>query len=189
MKNLKNKIKDLFQKRKKLVYLGVFILFVVFLYANKITKKTSGTVTQAKSVFAEINKSFEFNALNSQGKEVKDKIQLKITNIEKTNQVYVQDKPFTARNEKLFLIVNLELKNDATQPLNIIPGDLVRLSIADNNDAKFAPDLHNNMVSVSAISTKIDRVGFVIPDTAKSFKLYVGEIEGKKEEIQISFAS
>ena len=114
---------------------------------------------------------------------------MKIDRIEKTNQVFVSDKTVTAKNNKKFLIVQLELKNDATQTTNLLPGDLIRLTIGGDEDNKFAPDLHNNLVPIAAISTKIDRVGFVIPEMAREFKLYVGEIEGKKEAISVNFPS
>jgi hypothetical protein len=101
----------------------------------------------------------------------------------------VKDQTFTAKNNKTFLIINLELRNDEASVQNIIPGDLVRLAIAGSDDTRFAPDLHNSLVGIAAISTKSDRVGFVIPQEAKNFKLYVGELEGKKEEVKVDFPS
>jgi hypothetical protein len=110
-----------------------------------------------------------------------------VATAEKTNKVLVNDKSFTATNNKMFLIVNLELKNEATLAYNILPGDLVRLAYSGNDDDKFAPDLHNNLILVSAISTKLDRVGFVVPEEVNDFKLFVGEIEGKKETVEMHF--
>jgi len=85
--------------------------------------------------------------------------------------------------------VNLELTNESTQPLNLLPGDLIRLTIGDNKETKYAPDLHNNLVPVAAISTRVDRVGFVIAENEKNFTLSVGEIDGKKEEVGVGFPS
>lgn len=172
--------------------LTITVLVVLFLYAglNIVRIKRSGAqnpvpVTNTQ----ELNKNFEFPSLNASGKPTASKIKLKVTTVEKTNQVMVKDQSFFAKNDKLFLIININLKNDATTPVNIIPGDLVRLTVGDDEENKYAPDLHNNVVFIAAISTKPDRLGFVIPDTAQKFKLYIGEIEGKKEEISIAFPS
>lgn len=177
----------LLQKKKKIIFAVLFILFILYLY--NLGRSKNNNPVQAKSVSVEVAKSYEMTALTNQGKTASNKVRLSISSAEKTNQVLVKDQTFTATNKKLFLILNLELKNDATYPVNIMPGDLVRLTFGNSDENKFAPDLHNNLVLVAAISTKTDRVGFVIPQEEKNFKLYVGELEGKKEEIQVIFPS
>lgn len=132
-----------------------------------------------------LDKKFEFPGLDDNGKE-KGTLELRITDVEKTSQVIVQDKNYTAKGNKTFLIVNLELKNETTKRLNIFPGDLIRL-IVDDEEKKFAPDLHNNYVQVAPISTKIDRLGFVIDQGASNLKLQVGELEEKKEILKLEF--
>jgi len=184
----KKKLTEYLGKKKRFV-IGLVIVLALLIILTSPIRKTKGSAGTAKSLTATVDRSFEFPALDNQGKQTKNIIKFKINGVEKTNQVLVKDQVFTAKNNKLFLIVNIDLRNDATVPLNIITGDLVRLSIADNKDTRYAPDLHNNLVSVAAISTKIDRVGFVIPDTAKSFVLYVGQIEGEKQEISLNFPS
>lgn len=188
--DIKKKIWVILSKRKSLT-VGILVIIVALVIYNKtlLRKDTAGSAGAVKITTVKIDKGFEFPALNSQGKSVKDKIRLKIITAEKTNQVLVNDKSFTAKNQKLFLILNLELKNDATQPLNIIPGDLIRIAYKGDEENKFAPDLHNNMVPVAAISTKIDRVGFVIPETIREITISIGELEGKKETVEISFPS
>jgi hypothetical protein len=183
------KIFSLFMKHKKvsMVIIGILIIFIGYNFL--FTKKSTKDQTNIKSITVQIDKSFDFPAITNNGKPSGSKIKLKITNVEKTSQVVVKDQVYAAKNNKMFLIANLELKNDSTSAQNILPGDLIRLSIGDNQDTKFAPDLHNNLVPVSAISTKIDRVGFVIPSEEKNFNLYVGEIEGKKETVSINFPS
>ncbi|MBI4990728.1 hypothetical protein HZB96_01385 [Candidatus Gottesmanbacteria bacterium] len=191
LKNLKDRILDILSAKKKLLF-GVILIAVVLsiLGSNFLRQNPSGGKSAAKTVSSNIGKSFDFPALNNSGKLAgNNKIRLTIASAEKTNQVLVNDKVYTAKNNKLFLIVNLEFKNDISQPLNILPGDLIRLSYNGDESNKFAPDLHNNLVPVAAISTKLDRVGFVITENAKDFKLYIGELEGKKEVIQIAFPS
>ena len=184
----KKKLTD-YTSRKKKFFIGLAVILAVIFVLNLPLKKSKGSTNGAKTVSATIDRSFDFASLDNQGKATKNKVKFKITNIEKTNQVLVKDQVFTAKNNKLFLIINLELRNDATSPVNLMPGDLVRLSVGSDKDTRFAPDLHNNLVPISAISTKTDRVGFVIPDNAKSFILYIGEIEGEKQEVNLNFAS
>ena len=184
----KKKLVNYFRRKKKFIIL-LLIVISVFAYFNVNTKKIKGNASGVKTVTVNIDKNYEFPGITGQGKVSSEKIRMKIKYAEKTNQVLVQDQIFTAKNNKLFLIVNLELRNDATQTVNILPGDLIRLSVESDKETRYAPDLHNNLVPVAAISTKIDRVGFVIPDTARNFVLYVGEIEGNKEEISLSFPS
>jgi len=176
-------------KRKKRFLIVIAIVIGVLALLNYPVKKKNGDTSGAKTVSVNVEKNFEFPALDNSGKETKNIIHFKIKSVEKTNQVLVKDQVFTAKNNKLFLIVNLDLKNEATVPLNILPGDLVRLSVENDHETRYAPDLHNNLVQVAAISTRIDRVGFVIPDSTKNFILYIGEIEGDKQEILLNFPS
>lgn len=186
---MKKSLREKLAKKKKLL-VAVLVVIAAFLILNStVIKKSSGDAPKAKTVTSNVDRSFEFEALNNQGKAITNKVKFKINSVEKTDSVLVKDQIFTATNNKLFLIVNLEIKNDATIPVNILPGDLIRLAVAGDEENKFAPDLHNNLVPIAAISTRVDRVGFVIPDNSKDFKLYVGEIEGKKEEIPINFPS
>jgi len=184
----KKKLTEKIQKKKKL-FIAIALTLAVIGFFNFFSLKKSASSAKAATQTVDVARSFEFPGINNQGKEVSDKIKFKISRVEKTNQVMVQDKTFTARNDKLFLIVNLDLTNDSTTPLNILPGDLVRLTIGDNAETKYAPDLHNNLVPVAAISTRVDRIGFVISQTEKKFKLLVGVIDGKKEEVDITFPS
>jgi hypothetical protein len=178
-------------KKRKKIYLGVAFVVVVALIINGniLGRKPANSISKAQTVTYNVDKSYDFPALNNQGKATTYKIKFKVTSAEKTNQVIVNDKVYTAKNDKLFLILNLELKNDASQPLNILPGDLVRIAYNGDEDNKYAPDLHNNLVAIAAISTKLDRIGFVIPQNTKDIKLYIGELEGKKETVEVHFPS
>lgn len=189
IKNLKQKIVELILKRKKIaLVVGVIVLILLFVGIRS-SFKSSKPRGSAKSTTVKLGKSFTFNAVNNQGKPTGTKIKFKIADAEKTDQVLVKDQTFTAKNNKLFLIFNLELTNDETSSNNILPGDLMRLSIGGDDETRFAPDLHNSLVGIAALSTKIDRVGFVIPAESKNFKLYIGELEGKKEEVKVDFPS
>ncbi|MBI3379766.1 hypothetical protein HY029_03370 [Candidatus Gottesmanbacteria bacterium] len=189
IKNFKQKLGDYIAQKKRFVILLVIIGVILLFFGYRQVLKNSRSNSTAKTVTVQMDKSFTFAALNNQGKPTSAKIKLRIVDAQKTDQVLVKDQTYKATNNKLFLIFNLELKNDETTPQNIMPGDLVRLAVAGNEDTRFAPDLHNSLVGIAAISTKNDRVGFVIPQDANKFKLYIGELEGKKEEIKVDFPS
>lgn len=181
-------VRSFFSSKKRIAIAIIFIL-VISLFGIRTVLKKNGTAT-AKSVSQSVNKNYDFTALDNQGKPLPAyKIKFTISSVEKTNQVLVKDQIFTARNNKTFLIVHIGLKNDATVPVNSVPGDLVRLVVESDTENKFAPDLHNNLVYVAAISTKEDRIGFVIPEDAKSFTLTIGELTGKKEEVSVKLPS
>lgn len=187
IQGMKQSLRSLLVSKKK-IFIAAVILIVAFFALNlKVGKKPIPVV--AKSINVTVDKAFDMIALTNQGKPAGGKVRLKVATAQKTDQVMVKEQVFTAKNHKLFLIVNLELKNDATNAVNVIPGDLVRLTVSGDEENKFAPDLHNNLVLISAISTKNDRIGFVIPDDVKIFKLYIGELEGKKETVAVSFPS
>lgn len=189
------------KKGKKLLKVLIFLVLLsisiflfkdkvknfIYSYSNKQTSKQKVKGEQmVKSQTITLDKKFEFPGFNEAGKK-KGTIELKIIEVEKTNQVIVQDKNYTAKNNKIFLIINLELKNETTKRLNIFPGDLIRLIVDDQEKKKFAPDLHNNYVLISPISTKIDRIGFVIDQNFKNLKLQVGELDEEKEILEIKF--
>jgi len=176
--------------RKKLIVGIIFLIVVAIVVKITLFKPVVSQNNVPKPVVTKIEKNYEFQALNNQSKPLNStKVKLSIVNAEKTYQVLVNEKVFTSKNNKMFLILNLELRNDNSNQVNIFPGDLVRISYDGNDDRKFAPDLHNNLVSVAAISTKLDRVGFVIPETSKDIKIYVGELDGKKDTISVNFQS
>jgi len=187
IKNLPRSVGQLGSAKKNIIFVLAVIIAGLAIYSFVNKKKIPAQASQPKTTVVSVDKSYNFSALNNQGKSNSGKIKLTMSKIEKTNQVLVNSKVYPAVNDKMFLIVNLELKNDSTQTLNIVPGDLVRLMIGSDKDNKFAPDLHNNVVPVAPISTKLDRIGFVIPIADKNFTLYIGELEGKKDEIPIVF--
>lgn len=172
---------------RKNIIIGVVVLLVLIgFFIFRPGKQSAGSPT-TKTV--KVSRTFSFPAIASTGRLSDKKISFKMATAEKTDQVIVKDQTFIAKNKKMFLIINVELKNDSTQPLNIAPGDLIRLTYNGDDKNKYAADLHNNLVPVAPISTKLDRIGFVIPKDVKDITLYVGELEGNKEAVAVHFPS
>src|SRR3989338_5147208 len=103
----KKKLAEKIQKKKKL-FIAIALVLAVIGFFNFFSLKKSASPAKAAIQTVDVARSFEFPGINSQGKEVSDKIKFNISRVEKTNQVMVQDKTFTAKNDKLFLIINLD---------------------------------------------------------------------------------
>lgn len=187
--NLALFVKNFFIKRKKLTIGLILLLIMAVLAFNQFNGKKIGANEPTDKEVVTVDSSFEFPALDSQGQPIKDKIKFTVSTAEKTGQVLVKDQVYSSRNQKKFLIINLELKNDVARPVNIFPGNLVRLTYGGDEENRFAPDLHNNLVQTAALSTKLERIGFVVPEQETNFNLYIGEIEGEKEIISVKFNS
>lgn len=185
LQEIKERIK---RKPRFLVTISLIALLILFgasrILSEKINKNQKTTPSQVQKV--PLDKSLDFYGLDMNGKSTREKIKMTFVSAETSNEVLVKDQTYTAKAGKAFLLINMELQNDTTEKLNIIPGDLIRLSIG-SDDKKYAPDLHNNAVLVAPISVKNDRVGFVIDSGVKNIKLFVGELEKKKEEVEIKF--
>lgn len=176
--------------RKHLIIGAAITLLLVTTIGFQISKRSSATVAGSSTIISvDINRSYRFGGITGQGERSPNPIAFTIKNAEKTDRVIVKDQTFVAKNSKMFFILNLELKNETIQPLNILPGDLIRLTYNGDQTNKYAPDLHNNLVLVAPISTKLDRVGFVIPGDARDIKLHIGELEGNKDSVQVEFSS
>lgn len=183
-------------KNKKLLRLFLLIvgIVVVALFANGIIRSFSGkkvTPTSAGSVTLEgpkavytINREFKFPLLDDKGKEL-TKISYKIEDAELRKQIIVQGQTATAVEGKIFLILSIKIANDYNKPIDINARDYVRLIVNGNSSEQQAADIHNDPVTVQPISTKSTRIGFPVNETDKNMMLMVGEINGKKDKVEI----
>lgn len=136
-----------------------------------------------------VDRTLRFPAILSNGKYGSE-IALAVVSVEKTNEVFVQNKPVRAKAGKFFIIVNLELENDSTERLGLVSSDLIRLRIGEKG-RRIAPDLHNRQVLVAPVSVKSDKVGFVVTGPQDiALTLELGEFYRTKkvrEEIELRF--
>lgn len=133
-----------------------------------------------------VNRSFAFPLRDQKGKEV-GSLTYNIENAELRKQIIVKGKRATAVDGRIFLIINLKLVNELNQGLDVNSRDYIRVTVNGNTKELFAPDIHNDPVEVQAISTKNTRVGIAINETDSNIELQVGEINGTKERIKLSF--
>lgn len=178
---------DTLKKRGVQLFILIAILVIASYQFGRSQRPTSSvsqqrTLSQVYSKVIRVDQSVELPVTS--GKE-KETVIITFTTAEKTDQVVVDDKEIRARQDKLFLIANFEIDNNLVTKATILPAEVIRL--VTEKDKKFAPDLHNNQIDILPISTKIDRVGFVISKDAKDLKLQVGPLTGEKKIIQLSF--
>ncbi|HKZ34991.1 MAG TPA: hypothetical protein VJ179_03960 [Patescibacteria group bacterium] len=180
-----NKLKFL-SKRTILIALAV-IVFLAVSYAV-VQKVRSNATTSKNGVYSKIvkvNQSFEFAAKDERGNGTDKKVKMTLVTAEQTNSILVKGKKLKAKSDKMFTIVLLEIENPHQERLTLAPFELMRL--IDSQGKIFAPDVHNAVVTLQPISTKRDRVGFLLDSKEKTVKLQIGEITGDKKVIQVKF--
>lgn len=185
-----------YKKYKKFVFYFVLVLLVAgiallaksMLYKNQASVAYSDSRTEIPGAKNSINieREFTYPIKDSKGQEV-SRIKLVIQNAELRDQIVVKGKKATSVKGRTFLIINMKISNEYNRSIELNTSNYIRLSVNNNEQEWLAPDIHNDPVTIQAISTKYTRVGFPINDTDKSLKIRVGEIEGEKQVININF--
>lgn len=200
--SIMNKIRAFFNKFKKTgrtkkslvlpIALAVIVLVLLIFGVNSVSKNTESVQSNSTQVDVpqpqitkNVNKTFSFEVSDEAGTITK-KFDYIVDSVDLQNQIIVKGQTATAIKDKTFLIVNLRLVNKNSQALEINARDYIRLSIEGDKE-QFAPDIHSDPVAVQPISTKLTRVGFPIDSNTKKVILHVGEIEGDKQSIPVSF--
>jgi hypothetical protein len=133
-----------------------------------------------------INKLITFPVKDAAGKEV-TRIKYLLETAELRDEIVLKGTKATAVQGRVFLIINLKITNDYNKALQINSRDFIRLTV-NNESERLAPNIHNDPVEVQAISTTRTRVGFSIAESDKNLTLYVGEINGDKEELKLNLS-
>lgn len=181
------------KKRKKIIPvallvigLGVIIVIAGRTLSASTTQKGTQTAVKGPLATLQINKEMSFPLLDAKGVEL-TRIKYTIENAELRDEIIVQGRRATAVQGRVFLIVNIKIDNSYDKSLSINSRDYLRLAVNGNNEQLFAADIHNDPVSVQAISTKRTRLGFPINTSDTNLVLKVGEIKGEKEDINLNF--
>lgn len=184
------------ERKKKLLRIYGAIAIVLILggtfFLGRMSKGNSATLgladtrplgpnVQAQQV---ISRDFSFPLVDEKGVKVST-IKYRITTADLEDSIIVNGQKATAVKGRTFLVVNLEVTNNHTQGIQINSKDYIRLQVNGAGDW-IAPDIHNDPVTVQAISTKITRLGFPVNDTDKNLTLQVGEITGTKQFIKLN---
>lgn len=178
--------KGFFGRYKPLMLTIVFVILIlaaVAVLAPSVFRQYNPISEPSTYKSIEVGKSFAFPIRSGGGEAVQGELKMTATTVEKTNNILIKGKPAKARDGKLFLIINLELDNPTQNKLGLSPVELIRL--IDPSGRRFAPDVHNDKVSIEAISIKKTRVGFVVDERVTGWKLQVGEVGGNKEVLDL----
>lgn len=153
---------------------------------NAIGVSSGEKVSLAKPMAtARVDQTFEFPLLDQDGNEV-SRIKYALETAELRDEIIVKGQRARAVNGKAFLTITLKITNSYEQGIDINSRDYVRLSVAGSSELK-APSIHNDPVEVQAISTKESRVGFAVEEGQKQFTVYIGEIKGEKQMVELNF--
>lgn len=131
-----------------------------------------------------LNQNFSVVALTQDGKKTNGKLYYQVTGAQKATSMLVQGQNVIVKNHKIFLIVNMEITNNYLVPLYTYPVDSFRL--VDTDGKRYAPTTHQGNVEIRPESTKTSNVGFVVPETAKTFKIEAGDLTGAKTTLEFS---
>lgn len=174
-------------KRVALV-VGLFVLLVVVVKILNIkvpgTGSVAGTAQEATAALS-LSQSYTFDGRNDQAKVVdKHPIKMTFVSAELNRKILIKGQPATARDGKIFLVVNMDLENQSSDRMYLPVYDMIRLQ---EGDKLRAPDVHNSLVQIDPISSKGTRIGFLIDDKGRDFSLKIGELTGTKQTIDLKF--
>lgn len=186
-------VKRLFRKKKFgkyiFVILGVLLLIggIRFILTRSVSSNTPNQlgVTAPDALTTPVEREFSFQVYDKD-KKLSDEVKYTITTVQLTKTIIIKGQRATAVKGRTFLILNLKLVNEFDKSLFLNSRNYVRIQPMGTQD-NLAPEIHNDTVEVQPLSTKLTRIGLPVDEGIKEFKLFVGELEGEKEEIQIKF--
>lgn len=160
--------------------LVLLLIFAVFSLVRRIWGgKTKGEVT------VQVNQTFEFVGRDDDGNPTEVTLPLTFLSATKQDSVNIQGQKATAKNGKVFLVLDFEAKNNTSNPLYLLPVDLIRL--LQDEETRIAPSVHQGRLEVRPVSSKFSNLGFVIEEKQKDFQFEIGEIDGEKTGLTVSF--
>ncbi|MBI4999336.1 hypothetical protein HZB97_01015 [Candidatus Gottesmanbacteria bacterium] len=169
---------------KKYLILIVILIFGFFLFKDKVWAPEIGKFQLVKKTVS-LDRKWNFVAQDKIGTPTKTKITFSLISAEKTNQIYVKNKPIRTTPDKGFLVLSLELGNTTGERVYFYSSDFVRL--IGPQDKKLEADFKNPRLEISPFSTKKDKLAFLVGTQENDFQIQIGEIVGEKETVWIRF--
>lgn len=176
---------------KYIVFLviGILVIFLVYRIqgsrSNEVKGETNGRV-EVKDARSSKDVNFNFSfPLKDSNKETVSEVKVTIESAELRDEIIVKGKKATSVKGRTFLVLNIKVKNEYDQAIEVNTRNYIRLSVNGNEDEWLAPDIHNDPLEVQAISTKMTRMGFPVNESDKDFVLQIGEITGDKQKVEL----
>lgn len=133
----------------------------------------------------DVNQEFPVPIKNNDGVEV-TRIKMVLESVELRDEIIVKGQRATSVKGRTFLILNLKLTNDYSKSIDVNVKDYFRLTVNGNESELIAADIHNDPLTVQPVATKYSRIGFPINDTDNKLVLWVGEIRGDKQKVELT---
>jgi len=183
--NILNTVKKVFSfffsKPSRIIFVVLAIFAAVGIYSIFFSKSSTNNIS---GKVVPLKQSFEVVAKTEDGRNTNGKFKVDVISAYKADSLLVQGQRVIARNNKVFLVVNLEISNPYKVALYNQPVDSFRLIGADSK--KYAPTAHQGNVEIRPESTKTSNVGFVVPKEQKKFKVEVGDLNSDKTILEFS---
>lgn len=182
---------NLSQSKITLLFCIILLIIAVslgFIFLKKPRNSQTPRVEPSSKVFQKntsLNRIWDFAAYDQRGKALDAKITFSLVSAQKTNQIFVKNKPIRTTPENAFLVLSMELKNDTDTRVFFYPSDFIRLLTPDGK--KFEADIKNLRLEIAPFSTKKDKLAFLINSDQNEFQIQIAEIIGKTETIYFSF--
>ena len=186
-----SKFKSFFTKKKIGTYAFILIILIIVVGGLRIALRqgsVNGASTSAQSddtKTTSINRDFSIIGYDEEKKK-SDNVKYTLTDAQLTREIIIKGQKAKAVAGRAFLIINLKLVNDFNHSLFLNTRNYVRVQPKGGSD-KLAPEIHNDTVEVQPLSTKLTRIGLPVNDTDHEFSLFIGELDGEKQEIPIAF--
>jgi len=181
----------------KLILVAVLAVAAVFaasrIGSTQSSAQVSGrlSVTHPRDTF-EVGREFSFPVRDSEDNIV-GHLKLKIEEAELRDELIINGEVARSVKGRTFLIINLKVTNDLDRALRSVPLlSYLRLSVNGAEGERAAPGIHSlgeeRVLRVDPISTKETRVGFPVNETDRDFVLFVGEVNGEKERLELDLS-
>ncbi|MBI2611220.1 hypothetical protein HYW54_00550 [Candidatus Gottesmanbacteria bacterium] len=158
---------------------------IIYFGSNSQYKDYRVEIKPAKKVL-DLNKKFAFPINDDKGKEI-TQMKMYFDKVELRDEIIVKGQRALPIKGKTFLVLDIRIRNDYDQALELKARDFVRLSVNKKDDDKLSANIHNDPVTVEPISTKPTRLGFFISEKDENIILYIGELKGDKTKIAVNF--
>lgn len=133
----------------------------------------------------DINRELPLPIRDSKDKEITT-IKMILESVELRDEIIVKGKRATSIKGRTFLILNVKLANDYSQPIEVNVKNYFRLTVGGKETELLAADIHNDPVLIQPASTKYTRIGFPINDSDAKLVLWMGEISGEKQKVELT---
>lgn len=195
-RNNKNKLKAYLP----IAILGIFVITGLFFIGRFLqgafsgqTLGTSDSRVEIKGPKAKVSldKAYTFPLTDNKGKEIA-KLKFLLEDAELREEIILNGAKASPPKGTTFLVITIKLTNPSDKFIKMKVRNYVRLSKNGNKKDWYDPTIHNDGadgagMEIQPESTKQTRLGFPVNDTDNNLVLRVGEINGKKEQIPLSF--